>query len=132
MGFLFCQLSYSAEVPEYFFKALWQVETSGREGFIWGKSGELGPLQITKSYYIDAKRKDKSIVGSYTNCANYVFSKKVATAYFNRYEPKAVINKDWETLARLHNSGPNWKKKMYKTNGYWCRVKNILKTLDNQ
>ena len=42
--------------------------------------------------------------------------------YFMRYEPEALANGDWETLARLHNGGPNWREKLVATARYWSKV----------
>lgn len=105
-----------------FFHALNMVETGGKSGEIWGDNHRaLGGLQIHKAYW-----QDSGVAGSYQQCTNYDYSVKVATAYFKRFIPKAFAAEDWETCARVHNSGPNWQKSVYKTNEYWNKVKKIL------
>jgi len=44
------------------------------------------------------------------------------------YAPKAVKTLDFQTLARIHNGGPNGHNKQVTLN-YWLRVKNYLKNV---
>lgn len=106
-----------------FIKAIHQVETSGRIGVIKGDNGKaLGPLQIHEVYWKDACEYDKSLSsGSYSDCSNLLYSIRVATAYANRYAKKAIQDKDYETLARIHNGGPNGAKRQ-STIKYWHKV----------
>ena len=91
-----------AAPPEAFWKALHQVETSGRFGAIKGDGGAaLGPLQIHCSYHQDSR-----VPGPYRQVANWDYARKVATAYFKRYAAQAWERGDIETLARIHNGGP--------------------------
>jgi len=107
-----------------FLNALHQVETGGRTGAIKGDNGRaLGPLQIHIGYWRDAIFFDKSIGGKYEDCQDLNYSKKITSAYFQRYASQELANQDWQSLARLHNSGPNWKKKIHLTNHYWQKVK---------
>lgn len=88
--------------PEAFWKALHQVETSGRHGPILGDNGAaLGPLQIHRVYWSDSR-----VPGSYAQCAELAYSRRVAEAYLRRYAPSAYAAGDWRTLARVHNGGP--------------------------
>ena len=100
--FLALAVAAHAAPPASFFKALHQVETGGRFGAIVGDNGAaLGPLQIHRAYWQDSR-----IGGTYEQCADLEFSKRVVTAYLKRYAPAAWAAGDVETLARVHNGGP--------------------------
>jgi hypothetical protein len=101
--------------------AIWQVESSGRMKAPRGKAGERGPLQITEPCWIDSR-----VPGEFSDCESIETSSKVMQAYFERYEPKCLESGDFESLARLWNSGPRWAKKKHLTNGYWRKVKENL------
>jgi len=118
--FIFAYCSFSAPVPEPFFKALHQVETSGRLGPIRGSAGELGPFQIRMAYW-----KDSGVKGSFPQCSDLTYSKRVVEAYLNRYCPKAVQAHDYEQMARVHNGGPAGMK-VSSTVGYWRKVQKVL------
>ena len=91
-----------AAPPDSFFRALHVVETSGRTGPIIGDGGRaLGPLQIHRAYHADAR-----IGGDYSRCADLDYSKRVVSAYLQRYAPQAWASGDVKTLARIHNGGP--------------------------
>ena len=95
-------LTAQAAPPPSFFRALHIVETSGRTGAILGDGGKaLGPLQIHKAYHSDAR-----IGGDYARCADLDYSRRVVTAYLQRYAPAAWAAGDVITLARIHNGGP--------------------------
>jgi hypothetical protein len=105
-----------------FWRALHLVETGGRTSPIIGDAGKaLGPLQIHKSYH-----KDSRVAGDYSRCADLEYSKKVATAYLQRYAPQAWAAGDVETLARVHNGGPKGAIKPA-TKGYAIKVKAFSK-----
>lgn len=109
-----------------FFSALRKTETEGypNQGInARGRHGELGPYQITISYWRDAINYDKSIKGTFDNCGQKDYSEKVITAYLNRYCKNAVINSDYQTMARIHNSGPKIKKSSLV---YWKRFKKFF------
>ena len=97
-----CATSQAAP-PASFFRALHLVETSGRTtGPIIGDNGRaLGPLQIHRGYHTDAR-----IGGDYARCADLDYSRRVVTAYLQRYAPAAWASGDVVTLARIHNGGP--------------------------
>jgi hypothetical protein len=98
--------AYSAP-PERFWTALHYVETSGRLGPIKGDNGAaLGPLQIHRVYF-----QDSGVKGSYSQVADLAFARRVATAYFKRYAPRAWAAGDVVTLARVHNGGPSGHRK---------------------
>jgi len=96
-----------AAPPESFWRALHQVETSGRHGAILGDNGRsLGPLQISRAYHADAR-----VGGSYAQVTSLTYSRRVVTAYLKRYAPDAWEAGDVETLARIHNGGPTGHRK---------------------
>jgi len=91
-----------AAPPESFWRALHQVETSGRTGAILGDNGKsLGPLQISRAYHADSR-----VGGGYEQVTDLAYARRVATAYLKRYAPQAWAAGDVETLARVHNGGP--------------------------
>lgn len=99
------------------------VETSGRLGAINGDDGRsLGCLQISYAYWLDS-----GVEGKYYDVIDLTYAAKVVYFYALRYEPKALKNKDWQTLARLHVAGPKWKSKQHKSNKYWNKIKKQLK-----
>jgi hypothetical protein len=96
-----------AAPPESFWRALHQVETSGRHGAILGDNGKsLGPLQISRAYHADSR-----VAGSYEQVTDLAYARRVATAYFKRYAPAAWESGDVQTLARIHNGGARGHKK---------------------
>lgn len=122
-----CATAHAAP-PDSFFRALHLVETSGRTGPIIGDGGKaLGPLQIHRAYHADSR-----VAGDYSRVAELDYSKRVATAYLKRHAPKAWAGgTDLETLAKIHNGGPNAMratgKKLANLNAYWHKIKKHLK-----
>ena len=111
-----------AAPPASFFRALHLVETSSRTGPIIGDGGRaLGPLQIHRGYHADAR-----IGGDYSRCADLDYSRRVVTAYLQRYAPQAWASGDVVTLARIHNGGPRGDKKSA-TLGYAAKVARLTK-----
>jgi len=108
--------------PSSFFRALHVVETSARTGPILGDNGKaLGPLQIHRGYHADAR-----IGGDYARCADLDYSRRVVSAYLQRYAPQAWAAGDVTTLARIHNGGPRGDKKTA-TLGYAAKVTRLTK-----
>ena len=96
-----CATAHAAP-PDSFFRALHIVETSGRTGAILGDGGRaLGPLQIHRGYHADSR-----VAGDYSRVADLDYSKRVVTAYLQRYAPAAWAAGNVVTLARIHNGGP--------------------------
>ena len=105
-----------------FLDAIRRVETGSLPnagiGAVGDKGASIGPYQIQRSYWSDARMK----TGSYEDCsASYAYSEQVMLGYFARYAPKALESKDWETLARVHNGGPKGHTKKA-TLSYWTKV----------
>ena len=100
--FLALAVTAHSAPPEAFFSALHMVETGGRTGAILGDNGRaLGPFQIHRAYHIDSR-----VPGAYSRCEDLDYSRRVVTAYLQRYAPAAWANGDVTTLARIHNGGP--------------------------
>ena len=113
--------AYSAP-PESFWKALHHVETSGRLGPIKGDNGAaLGPLQIHRAYW-----QDSGVPGTYSQCADLAYSRRVVTAYLKRYARNAWERGDAFSLARVHNGGPSGANKRA-TLRYGQKVVNAMK-----
>lgn len=111
-----------AAPPDSFFRALHLVETGGRTGAILGDNGRaLGPLQIHRAYHIDSR-----VAGDYSRCADLDYSKRVVSAYLQRYAPAAWKSGDVTTLARIHNGGPRGASKPATIN-YALKVSRLAK-----
>lgn len=111
-----------AAPTDSFWRALHLVETGGKRGAIIGDNGRaLGPLQIHRSYWQDAR-----VSGRYEDCADLSYSIKVASAYLKRYAPQAWEAGDTTTLARIHNGGPRGNQKP-QTLGYAAKVQRNIK-----
>ena len=110
-----------AAPPESFWRALHLVETSGRHGPILGDNGRsLGPLQISRAYFIDSR-----IGGTYEQVSDLAFARKVVSAYLQRYAPQAWAAGDVTTLARIHNGGPAGARKSATVN-YGAKVARLV------
>jgi len=119
-------LSASAQVPAHLLSAIHKTETGGKLGAIKGDNGAaLGPFQIHKAYWQDATEFDKSIGGTYADCANYNYSVRIVNAYMARYAKKYLASGDFESVSRIHNGGPQGHKKSA-TLPYWEKVKQNL------
>jgi len=112
-----CGLVWGADVTAYL-AALRQVETGGAANPVDGDGGgSIGPYQIRRAYHADSR-----VPGPYERCRDRGYAERVVLAYARRYEPAALRNADWQALARLHNGGPNWRRKSA-TVAYWQRVR---------
>lgn len=123
-----CVSAVGETIPlsENFLVALRKTESLGAPNLgvgAVGRQGELGPYQITKAYWTDAKHFDKSIMGPFRNCAQKEYSERVVTAYLNRYALNGCINKDYRWLAEVHNCGPT---KRWVSEVYWNRFQSFL------
>lgn len=107
-----------AAPPEAFWRALHQVETSGRVGPILGDGGRsLGPLQCSRAAFVDSR-----VPGRYEQVADLAFARRVAESYLKRYAPKAWAEGNVEVLARTWNGGPAGARKAA-TLAYAAKVK---------
>jgi len=95
-----------AAPPEAFWKALHQVESSGRHGrilgdYVNGRPQAYGGLQIHRGFHADSR-----VPGPYERVADLAYARRVATAYYKRYAPEAWERGDVVVLARIHQGGP--------------------------
>lgn len=119
--FSFSVFADNEQKMDKFFYALSMVEASGNPKAFNKKENAIGLYQIRFAYFLDSKVK-----GNHEDCFDPVFARKVCEAYFRRYAKTEFENCDFEALARLHNSGPNWRKKKEKTDIYWQKVQKHL------
>jgi hypothetical protein len=114
-------ISASAANLDPFFAALGKVESSGNAKAVNKKENALGIYQIRPAYFQDSKVK-----GNHSQVFDPIFARRVCEAYFKRYAPEAYAKGDFESLARLHNSGPSFAKRKSATDGYWQKIKKNL------
>lgn len=107
--------------------ALRMTETSGMQNPPDGDQGKaIGPFQIHKAYWTDAK-----MPGEYQQCRDQLYAERVIEAYMLRYAAEAWRNGDAETIARTHNGGPTGRYKKA-TDKYWARMSQWLQRLPRQ
>ncbi len=109
-----------------FFDALGKVESSNNPRAVGDKGKSIGIYQIQLNCWKDAIQYDKTLGGTYQDCYKPAYARKVAIAYFRRYEPKSLAAGDYEALARVWNGGPKWRSKKSKTDKYWNKIKKII------
>jgi soluble lytic murein transglycosylase-like protein len=118
---LLLSVSTQAANLDGFFAALAKVESSGNAKAVNKKENALGIYQIRPAYFQDSKVK-----GNHSQVFDPIFARRVCEAYFKRYAPEAYAKGDFESLARLHNSGPAYAKRKSSTDGYWQKIKKNL------
>ena len=104
------------------FTALAQVESNN------GQTSK-NVYQITRQYVDDVNRISDNEAFLYEDRNDRSKSERMMEIYWlyytQRYIDQTGRTPTWETLARIHNGGPDgWKK--YCTKKYWRRVKNFL------
>jgi hypothetical protein len=67
-----------------------------------GAAGEIGPYQITRAYWQDAKMP----TGKFEDCEDEGYAIRTMIRYWARYCPNAIADGDVETLAAVHHWGP--------------------------
>lgn len=125
ISMILCTMCNVQAIPDKqedaFFKALRIVESNDGKNLIGDNGKAIGPYQIWHVYWKDAVEYDPSIGGSYKDCMNEAYARKVVTAYLNRY----AKNKSIEDCTRIHNGGPKGHTKQA-TVKYWSKVKENL------
>jgi len=104
--------------------AIRQVETGGKAdpaNAVGDGGRSLGPYQITRAYW-----RDSGVPGKYQQVRSKAYAERVMTAYWKRYCPTALARGDWQTLARVHNGGPNGRSEQ-RTSSYWRRVREQMR-----
>lgn len=124
---LLMAISASGATFDDFCVALGKAESSSNPKAYNSKERAIGLYQIRPAYFKDAQQFDRGLDGfKHSDCYNPQVAKRVVWAYFSRYEYTAMSKGDAETMARLHNSGPNWRNKLPSTNNYWTKIKIAL------
>ena len=100
------------------------VETGGEKHGGRRSTGDggsaIGPYQIHRAYWTDAR-----LPGRYEDCRDPRYARSVVLAYWRRYCPKALEALDAETLARIHNGGPDGNRET-STVAFWRKVEREL------
>jgi hypothetical protein len=81
----------------------------------------IGPYQIHRAYWEDSK-----VPGKHDDCREPDYARKVVLAYWKRYAPKSLEAVDAQSLARVHNGGPDGAKQDC-TLPFWRKVEHELK-----
>eukprot|EP00899_Mesostigma_viride_P005419 jgi/Mesvir1/14879/Mv05488-RA.1 len=130
----FFQFSTTKNVDDYreahrdLLDALRMVETSFQMPAPDGDDGlSIGPLQISSGYHEDAwtvgDRWEEN--HDYDKCRDVDHAERTVVRYWLRYCPWALEFGDRETLARMHNGGPQfWQTP--KTHRYWRKVNGTM------
>ncbi|MBI5362961.1 MAG: hypothetical protein HZA53_07255 [Planctomycetes bacterium] len=109
---------------EQILDALRLVETGGEKdggrNSTGDSGGAIGPYQIHRAYWIDAR-----VPGRWEDCRDPRYARAVVIAYWKRYCPKALEALDPETLARVHNGGPDGAREK-STLPFWRKVERAL------
>ena len=109
-----------------FFYAIAQVESNHNDDAVGDNGRAIGRYQVWRVYWIDATE-FSGIGGRYEDVKDKDYAERIIEAYMKRYAPEAWAEKDWQTLARIHNGGPRGHKKRA-TEKYWEKVKKVLDT----
>ena len=113
--------SLSSQTPiEAFLDVLRAVESSGNDFAVW-KKDELGPLQIKPKYWQDGCEYGNVDWDYLTYVWYWKNSRQITLWYWERHCPTALYELDFETLARVHNGGPEGSSKK-STDDHWKRV----------
>ena len=113
--------------PQSLFRAIRKVETGGHKdptNALGDNGASLGPFQISELYWRDAVTHMPELGGTYQDVRGDYYSQLVMMAYWDRYAP----DDSYETLARIHNGGPNGHR-LGSTDYYWAKVRLSLDTL---
>lgn len=102
------------------FSALATVESGGDDAAVGDGGKSIGRYQIGRLYWMDAK-----VPGRYEDVLDPAYAERVMLAYWSRWCPEALANRDYEVLSRVHNGGPRGAKKSA-TLPYWKKVEKAL------
>ena len=108
-----------------FLDALAQVESGGKDDAVGDGGKAIGRMQVWEIYHTDAVAHAPAIGGEYADCKGKAYAERVVVAYLHRYGKKALADKDYEKLARIHNGGPSGHRKRA-TLKYWRKVEKAL------
>lgn len=131
-GLLLTNSSYSRDllpIPTNLLNAIAQIESNNNDLAVGDNGKSISRYQIQRNCYLDAKEYDKTITFPYGSLTNKVNAEKIIKAYFNRYGRNLIQTNDYESLARLFNSGPNWENKKHLTENYVKKFRAALKKI---
>ncbi|XP_057840915.2 uncharacterized protein LOC131050708 isoform X2 [Cryptomeria japonica] len=80
----------------------------------------IGMLQINEQYHRDAWGPNASSY-QWSQCRDTEYAENTVVVFWLRHCPDAVINNDWETLARIHHGGPEGLG-TNSANHYWTEI----------
>lgn len=104
--------------------ALISVESGGDTRAINPRDGAVGCLQVRKGCIRDVNRHSGTKYELKDLYGNERLSRLVCERYLRIHAAS-----DYESAARLWNSGPDWRNKKYKTDRYWRRVERKIQEL---
>lgn len=103
--------------------AIRMVESGGRERPPDGDGGAaIGAYQIHRIYWRDAIAHTPALGGDYQDCRDRAYAERVIDSFMRRWVPQAWEEGHAETIARVHNGGPEGARKQA-TWAYWRRVR---------
>jgi hypothetical protein len=108
-----------------FLDALAQVESGGQDDAVGDGGKAIGRMQVWEIYHTDAVAHAPALGGKYADCKGKAYAERVVVAYLHRYGKKALEDKSYEKLARIHNGGPSGHRKRA-TLKYWRKVEKAL------
>ena len=96
------------------------VVESGYDPLAVGDRGRaIGLYQIHHQYW-----KDSGVPGTWEDCRDPAYSRRVIMSYWRRYCPNALSKGNLEILCRIHNGGPQGHKKK-QTLKYWEKIQAV-------
>lgn len=116
----------SEEQFEKLLDAIATVESGGEadpDNAVGDGGKALGAFQIWRPYWTDAVERNPHLKRrGYKAVTDRAYAREIVRAYMRRYAPK---NATVQTLARIHNGGPNGHNKD-STQEYWEKVQAVL------
>lgn len=118
----------SLAISESLLDAIMVVESGGNPKAVGDGGKAIGAYQIHRGYWQDAVEYDKSLCGTYRDCFDPAYARRVVIAYLSRHAHAGATDED---LARLHNGGCNiFRKKgtkaWHNTTAYWKKIQRQL------
>jgi len=99
--------------------AIGAVESNNDDEAVGDSGRSRGRYQISRAYWIDGGGR----ADEYTHrIRNPPDCRAIILGYWRRHAPAALASGDLETLARVHNGGPNGHRKRC-TEKYWRRIR---------
>jgi hypothetical protein len=112
------------------YEAIAIVESQGNDNAVGDKGKAIGRYQLWEVYVLDVNRisKKKYCSDDRKDPAKSLEMVKIYTGYYcERYTRLTGKEATAETIARVHNGGPNgWKKQA--TDKYWNKIKREMET----